>query len=386
MRPKASPAVNSARILLFIRSLNVGGAQRQLVLLASRLYRMGLDVVVLTFYPGGALAEDLKAEGVPTFDLEKTGRWEIFRFYLRFIQFVWRVRPAVVYSFLPTANILTSSLKLFRRSPRVVWGIRASYLDLRMYGWPARAEQRLAICASRLADAIICNSEAGITYHRRIGFPGRKMRVIANGIDTTRFVFDSAGRERLRAEWSLPEDTFLIGAIGRIDPMKDYETFLEMASLMLPQCPRVAFVCVGNGRTEYKTRLKQRAEELDLASRLRWVDDDRDAVSVYSALDLFCSSSSGGEGFSNVIAEAMACERPCVVTDVGDSRRLVADIGVVVPPGDRQAMATACLQLFKLPSELRTLMGSRARQHVESHFGIQRLISETCDALGVPLR
>ena len=102
---------------------------------------------------------------------------------------------------------------------------------------------------------------------------------------------------------------------------------------------------------------------------------------VYSALDLACSSSCFGEGFPNVIGEAMACGIPCVVTDSGDSARVVGDTGVVVEPGQAPALAGGLNRMLELNSIDRAAFGENARRRIVANFGLDALVSNTKDAL-----
>jgi len=122
---------------------------------------------------------------------------------------------------------------------------------------------------------------------------------------------------------------------------------------------------------------------LGLTNQLIWAGARDNMPAVYSALDIASSSSSYGEGFSNAIAEAMACGVPCVVTDVGDSALIVGDTGGVVAPGDHNALAAAIQHLVDLPAKERCALGEACRARVVSEFGIDRLIQRTEQALGL---
>ena len=102
---------------------------------------------------------------------------------------------------------------------------------------------------------------------------------------------------------------------------------------------------------------------------------------VYAALDLLASSSAFGEGFSNVIGEAMAAGVPCTATDVGDSGRIVGDAGRVVPPNDPAALAGALGELLDLSPETRAALGERARRRIEEQFSVEALVKATLAAL-----
>ncbi len=360
-------------VVLFIRSLDVGGAERQLVALAKGLHSRGVPLRVLTFYPGGALLPELLAAGVPVEDLGKRSRWDVVPFLWRLYRRLRALRPKVLYSWLTTANTLAAVVGRMARVPRILWGVRASNMDFHRYDWFTRVEFLLTCLTARFADQIVCNSEAGKAFHIARGYPEGKITVIENGIDTERFRFDPEGRAHLRREWGIHENEFLIGLIARLDPMKDHETFLRAAALLAKERGDVRFICVGDGPVFYRARLQALAAELGIQDRVLWAGARQDLPVVYSAIDL-ASSSSYGEGFSNAIAEAMSCERPCVATNAGDSARIIGDTGSVVQPRDPAALARAWHEMLALPREGRLCLGERARKRIVQAFSLERMV------------
>lgn len=361
---------------MFIRSLDIGGAERQLVALATGLHKEGMDVRVLSFYSGGALRAELHAAGVPVSDLGKHGRWDVLTFFFRLVRVLRIERPEVLYGFLPVANILSALVKPFVPGIKVIWGVRASEMDLSRYDWLSRRVAYMECRLARFADRIVANSEAGRTYHIAQGFPAGSIIVIPNGIDTGRFHFDAEGRRRVRAEWGVRDDEILIGVSARLDPMKGYETFLEAVALLAQDWSHVRFACVGEGSPVYRERLVALARRLGIADRVVWPGCRHDMPSVYSAFDI-ASSSSYGEGFSNAIAEAMSCERPCVVSDVGDSAWIVGKAGRVVPAREAKALARAWRELLDMPADARHGLGIAARRRIEELASIQGLVQRT---------
>ena len=367
-------------ILFLTRSLNYGGSERQLTLLARELLKRGQKIVVATFYPGGALRNDLSNAGVPTISLEKRSRWQVGGFVLRLIRYVRQLRPQILHSYLGTANILSVVLKPLFPFATIVWGVRASNMDLEQYGWMDRLLYRIERGLSRFADLIIVNSQSGFDYAVAHGFPRKRMVVIHNGIDVARFRPDFEARHRWRRDWGIAQTDVLVGLIGRIDPMKGHETFLRAGALLAKERDNVRFVCIGNGSSAFRRTLQSFAEQLGLHKRLLWIDSCSNLVEMYNAMDVVTSSSSFGEGFSNVIGEAMACGVPCVVTNVGDSALIVGSTGVVVPPRDSQALAAGWTQLLDR-QEREPGVGILARTRIIEHFALDRLVEATQAAL-----
>ena len=367
-------------LLFLARKLDPGGAERQLVALAKGLKKRGHDIQVVLFYSGGVYDAELAAADVQVHFVGKRGRWDVIGFLVRLALLLRRLRPATIYSFLDLPNILAVLLHPFVRRPRLVWSIRAAGMEMQHYDWLSRSIPKLEALLSRYSDIVIANSEAGAQWAAGRGFPRSRVVVVENGIDTQRFRFDPAGRERYRGEWGIGAGEMAIGLVARFDPMKGHETFLRAAAHLAKQRGDLRFVCVGGGPQDYIRRMQALSESLGIAKRVTWAGAQTDMPAVYSALDTACSSSSFGEGFSNAVAEAMACERPCVVTDVGDSARIVGSTGEVVPPRNPEALAAGLLRLLdRLRHELD--LGHRARQRIVAEFSVERMLERTEHAL-----
>jgi glycosyltransferase involved in cell wall biosynthesis len=366
------------RILFLIRSLDHGGAEGQLVELLEHLDKTRFDVTVATFYSGGALRARLEGlEGVRVVSLGKKGRWDVVPFLFRLRQAVRRARPDVVHGYMGVANELALvSGRL--AGAKVVWGLRASYVDFSAYDWAARAAFRAGAKMSNFADLIIVNSWAGRDHHARAGYSAARMVVIPNGIDTEALQPDAKAGTAVRDGWGVPAGVPLVGLVGRLDPMKDHPTFLRAAAKLVENRAPVYFVCVGGGPASYREGLEALSRELRLGDRLIWAGERTDMCGVYNALDLVVMSSYG-EGFPNVVGEAMACGLPCVVTDVGDAARLVGDTGVVVPPHDPEALARGMTAIIERPD--RGGLAAEARRRIETEFSVARLATSTENVL-----
>jgi glycosyltransferase involved in cell wall biosynthesis len=154
--------------------------------------------------------------------------------------------------------------------------------------------------------------------------------------------------------------------------MKGWGDFFDALSIMTARGEVVRAICIGEGdRSELDESIRRRG----LDDVICWLGPRTDLRPVYSALDVLVSSSRYGEGFPNVVAEAMACEVPCVVTDVGDSAMLVDATGRIVPPGEPEALAVAVSELLAR-SDLAAL-GRAARTRVGARFAVERMIDET---------
>lgn len=366
------------KVTFLTRSLNRGGAERQLVNLATGLHKRGFRVLVAVFYSNGPLEKELREAGVPVSVIGKQGRWDVFGFLLRLVRLLRRERPSILHGYLAGPNLTSILLKPIFRRIRVVWGVRHTRLDFRhldrLSNLSLWVEGRLA----HFIDLAITNSYAGKAYAVGRGFPEDKVVVIPNGIDTKRFYPDSEARGKIRAEWGVKDYEKLVGLVGRLIHFKDHPTFLKASALLSKERKDVRFVCVGGGPVHYARELRTLAEDLGLADNLIWVGARADTHSVYNALDVAASSSYGGEGFPNVVGEAMACGVKCVVTDVGDSARIVRETGIVVPPKDPNALARALQEAIAHED---TASGRRSRRERIEAFSLKAMIDKTADVL-----
>ncbi len=367
------------KVCFLIRAMDRGGAERQLTNLACDLSKQGVEVSVLTFYSGGVLEETLQRAGVSVQCLEKSGRWNVFGTLISLIKAVRKLRPDVLHGYLPTANLLAVLAKPFIGPTKVILGVRASDINLSQYDGVTAWSYRIERFLSRFADGVISNSHAGAKiYKTRV--QSRKISVIPNGIDTQLFRPGKGELEPLRENLGLVAGTTLVALVARVDPMKDHKTFLQMAEIVHNQQPGVQFVCIAaNIDCSATMDLKQLSRELGIEDGVHWVGPFEDMSRVYPTLDIVVLSSICGEGFPNVIAEAMACGVPCVVTDVGDAAIVVGDSGIVVPVRDSDAMATGVSKLLLRVHEERDVLSSEVRERIFAHFSRAKLLQRSLE-------
>lgn len=364
------------KVMFLIRSINIGGAEKQLLTLLRGLDRSRIDPVVVTFYPDGELLSEYLNSGVRVISAGKRGRWDILPFISNLSGIILNEKPDVIMSYLVAANLLAMLLKPFTPRIKLIISIRHSYVRNEDYDTLNRVIYFLQDKLAWLSDQILVNSYTGARMAAERGMPQDKMVVIPNGIDTTQFRADINARRRTRKELGISETAMVTGIIGRIDPIKDHETFIKAASIVLKTKPDMVFLVVGSGSPQFESELRSTTRSLGIESSFKWVASQKDVQGIYNVLDM-CVSASIGEGFSNVIAEAMACEVPCVVSDVGDSRRIVGETGMVFAPGDVQGLAARIQHLATLPPQDRSSLGRAAREKIVKEFSLEKMVEAT---------
>jgi len=174
----------------------------------------------------------------------------------------------------------------------------------------------------------------------------------------------------LRSELGIPGSSVVVGLVARFDPQKDHHNFVKAASLVCKVHPGVHFLLCGDGVDHRNEELAGWIDSTGFKERFHLLGRIDDVPRVMSALDVLVSSSSFGEGFPNVVGEAMACGVPCVVTEVGDSARIVGDCGVVVPPRAPELLAEGLIRLIFVAVGRRRELGYHARRRVVGGFSL----------------
>ena len=361
-------APNDLRVLHVIAARGIGGAESMLAALVTAARDKPFSQVVVNLMADNEFATKIRASGIEVYELGLQNIFQMPTVLFRLTGLIRSLRPHAVQSWLYYSDLLALwALKLSgrRRITRLYWGIRCSDMDLTKY----RASLRwtIAACAkqSQEPDAIIANSYAGLRAHRELGYSPRHFAVIPNGIDCVRFAPDIAARATIRAELGISEKAPVVIHVARVDPMKDHASMISVAQNL----PDVTFIAAGPG-----------TESLKIAPNVLALGARRDIASVYSAADIALSTSIYGEGFPNVIAEAMACGIPVVATDVGDSARIISTTGQLVKPGDVIGMTAAISNLLNEPSALRKKRTLLCRSHIVSEFSLD-LALNTFDTL-----
>ena len=364
------------QVLHLITDLNVGGAETMLHKLVSHSDRKRFKHHVVSMLDKGVLGDRIQAAGVQVHVLGMRRGRPSFRGSLALRSILRETRPDILQTWMYHADLLGTLAVVGMKNTVLLWNLRNSSLDTSQYRRLSRWTMRACAFLSRHPRIVVSNSEAACHDHMRLGYKPRRWVVIPNGFDISEFAPEPSARLSVRNELRLASETILIGLIARYDPQKDHVTFLQAAAQLAQAEPRVHFLLAGEGATLENPSLAALIQKLNMADRLHLLGCRLDVARLDTALDLATSASAFGEGFSNVVGEAMACGVPCVVTDVGESAQIVGDTGRVVPPRDPASMQNAWKELLALDENARRSLGQRARQRIEQNYSLVHIVHE----------
>ena len=364
------------KIVHIITGLSTGGAEMMLYKLLSRMNADEFDSEVISLTDAGPVADKIKMLGVPVHALGmKRGKPHPLAM-IKLSSLLRRKKPDLVQTWLYHSDLIGGLAAKLAGRNKIYWSIRQSNIDVdsnkRSTIWVAKACAKLS---SWLPDKIIVCSHAAHKSHQALGYYKEKMLVIPNGFDLDEFRPDPEARKSVRKELKLDENALLVGLVARFDPQKDHRNFIEAAELIREKIPAVHFMLCGEGIDSGNTCLMQWIVKGQMEECFHLLGIRKDVSRLVAAMDVAVSSSLG-EGFPNVVGEALASSVPCVVTDVGDSALIVADTGRVVPAKDPAALATAISGLLQAPPAFREEMGDLARQRVKMNYSLDSVVSK----------
>ena len=376
----------SIKVLYLIGSLYYGGAQTQLVELATHLDSQRLQPTVGVLRASQQAAGPLHRAGIPLIHFRRRMKYDPTVVF-RVARFLRRRRIDVLHTWLFSAGAVGCLASFLAATPVVVHSERG--FPTRFKGGSSTLGRSLRdrLVNSMLkgrTDALVANSDSLGKYLEVVeGHDKSKIRVIYNGLNWDRVTPRSDARDRLRNELGVSEDQTLVGMIANLAPEKNHLLFIELAERVLSRLEDIAFVLVGDDVTpskqfeSYKSRVLQRLRASPDSQRIHYVGYRADIPELLAAVDIFVLTSDF-ESMPNVLLEAAGRGLPTVSTESSDLASLLqeGEGGVMVPKGDAQAMAQAVVALADDPARAKAL-GARGRLIVKERFSVEHMASAT---------
>lgn len=350
------------RIFYLITELDVGGAEKALYELVTRLDRERFTPVVGCLTGRGVIGRWLEERGIRVIYIDLKGFWDAAAWF-RLRRALKTERPDVLHTFLFHANVAGRLAAVGLPVRRVISSIRVEE--------PRRRHVAIERITRGLVHAVTCVSQSACDHaRRRMKISPDKLHVIPNGVDMAKLAGEPTEPPR---EWNLPADAPLVGVIGRLHEQKDPLLMLDAASRVVRERPEVHFAFAGDGPLAAECR--NRTGALGLQDNVTWLGWQANVRPLMHRMDLMALSSRW-EGMPNVVLEAMACGKPVVATAAGGVPELVKDggTGILVPPGDAEALAGAMLRVLN-DDELRRKMAAAAAARVEESFSMECMVA-----------
>ncbi|WP_373941857.1 glycosyltransferase [Vibrio chagasii] len=323
-------------VLHIITSLGSGGAEGVLYRLcknSSNFKHIVLNLTSYSFYN-----EKLESNGVIVHDLEMD---KSFLNFYKIYRYIKKYNPDLVQTWMYHSDFLGGIVAKIAGVKKVYWCIRNSDLIFGKSSFNTIFISRVCALLSYIVPTrIISCAHVAKNYHTSIGYNKKNIVVIPNGLDTRKF---NTKFEYIYAS----EEPIKMGMIARFDPQKDHITLFRALQVIKNEGYEFKCTLVGNGINSQNSSLSTLINEFGLADYLELHSEVDNVETLMKELDLHILSSAYGEGFPNVLSEAMACGVPCIATDVGDSRYIINKFGIIVRPNDPSELAEAMVSMIK---------------------------------------
>jgi glycosyltransferase involved in cell wall biosynthesis len=369
----ANKAANNQKIKLVfvITALGTGGAEMMLYKLLTRINRDRYSPSVISLIDGGVFIGRFHDLDIPVKTLGmKPGVYNPI-ILLKLRQMLQEIQPDIIQGWMYHANLAAqlANFLALGKAP-VFWSIHHSVDSLKAEKLPLATTIKLTALLSSKVEKVIFSAEKGQKQHIQLGYDPTNGDAIGDNFDLAKYKPASNPQFNLRSSLGLPEDSILIGSVARYHPMKDHANLIEGAAILIANDPKVHFILVGPNVDQQNPALSAQIGKLGIADQVHLLGERQDIPDVMTSFDIFTTSSAYGESFPNVLGEAMSCQIPCVATDIGDSRTVIGETGMVVPPKDPQALADAWQKLIILGQEGRQDLGKQARQRIQDNFNL----------------
>jgi len=362
------------KLLHVINCLSTGGAERALCNLLQGGLAKNFECHVISMRDKGTIGPLIMDLGVPVTTLGMRGGVPPISSFSKLRRVVRQFSPNIIQGWMYQGNLVATLARRFSiNNPSLICGVRHSLYDLRHEKFIARQILRANRYFSTSPDSILYNSHVSLKQHEAFGFSSGSSQVISNGIDVDKFNFAQATRDRVRTELGIPADAKVIGHVGRLHPMKNHPLFLSAATDVACSDTNVHIILSGRG-VSIESKILSEQIPSQTRGRVHLLGDRSDVPMLMCAVDVLVSSSSYGEGFPNVIGEAMATGVPSVATDVGDSAVIIGGEGVVTSSQDKNAIVAGIEKILKVSVEKRNVMRKKTRLRIVSNYTLDTAV------------
>ncbi|QFQ09908.1 glycosyltransferase [Enterobacter sichuanensis] len=354
------------KIVYVITGLSMGGAEKQVCLLADKMAERGNEVTLISLGKDARTLPENNGVIVYQMSLSKNP-FSFIKTYFKVRKIVKTADPDVLHSHLFHANLLCRLLRCTTRLKCLISSSHSRYEG----GW---LRMFLYKITSPLCDLITNVSVDAVkeNIRKKIAKPEQIISV-SNGIDTSKFKFMPTARKSIIDELSLSDEHTLLLAVGRFTEAKDYPNLLEAFRILIHEKNQNHLRLLIAGEGALFPQISALRKKLNLESHLFFLGVRHDIPELMSAADIYIMSSSW-EGLPLVIGEAMACNSLIITTNCGGVSEILGDCGTIVPVHSSNLLAEGVIKILGLNDDERNDLKSRARARIEGKFSINAVV------------
>jgi len=361
------------KIVHIISGLKSGGAERSLFNICNSNISDYFIQSVICLGDKAIYGDKLEELGVEVYYLNFKNSNKLYAF-LNFKNIIKKISPDIIQGWMTHGNF-ASVIAYFILSgrPSLFWNIRQTVYKLKHEYILTRVLFLINILLSRIPNGIISNANISIKQLIKFGYKNDSFILIPNGFDTNYWKPDHNLRQIERNKLKFNDNDFVLGYVGRYHPMKNIKLLLESFHKISQQNSKIKLVIVGQNLNNYNINEKSIIDMIP-QNQILIIDNTEDVKKYYNIFDLLILCSAWGEGFPNVLGEAMSSELCCISTPVGDTPDILEDVGYLVPLDDVDLIIEKVKNCMDNPEELNKL-GRKARIKILNQYSMEKTIN-----------
>ena len=364
------------RLLFVIDNLQFGGGERVFAQIINRLPQEQYKIF-LASYPNEEFLRAIHGTSLHYFSTDFSSRLNLF-LIPSLAKIIRENEIRIVHGqgaraefYARLASRLAGTSKYISTIAMPVEGFDVAPVRKRIYRFFDRISETFVDRFLVVSDAL---RQAMIEGH---GIPAEKVIRIYNGVEIGHFSPQkrNEARKRIRQEFSVGENTLLVGAIGRLVWQKGFEYLVQAIPMVLNKFPKAQVLIVGEG--PIKHHLEALSHKLKIGRHLIFAGFRKDIKQILSAIDMLVIPSVL-EGFPIITLEGMAMTKPIIATNIDGIKEQIIDgkTGILIPHKDPSAIAEAILKLSK-DEQCAQNIGWEARKRVEKEFSLEKMVNTT---------
>lgn len=378
-RPKiCSQEASNLDVLHIITGLGRGGAELTLLKLVENCNR--LDFAVISLKPvDGSISQLFEESRIPLVQMNFSRGLRVSEF-LRLMSLIKYLKPPIVQTWMYHADLIGGIAARIVGVETVIWSIRgmfpiAGHEKLRTL----LVARLLAILSRFIPTEIVACGERARESHIAAGYRKDRFSVIPNGFKSTFWYRDREEGLAAREEFGIQLDKLVVGMIGRYHPKKNHRNFIEAVGLLKSEGFDFIVVFAGAGLIESNGILASQLDKNKLSHEIRLLGERNDVRRILNALDVLVLPSESGEGFPNILAEAMLTEKLCIAADSGDASSILGESGILLRDTSAREIRNSLISVLQMETSAREQLGTEGRTSILSRFSLDRMIQSYSD-------
>ncbi|MDC3062405.1 glycosyltransferase [Candidatus Pelagibacter sp.] len=368
------------KILHIISGLNSGGAEGVMYRLINKDNSNNHYVISLT--NEGFYGQKLIKKKISLYCLYSKKNLSFFFSFFKLIIQIKKINPDIVQCWMYHGDFFGGLAAKFLGKKKIFWNLRNSDLSL---DWSNKSTIFLAKLSSIFSyfipSKIISCSHQSTKAHLELGYCKRKIVLIDNGFDLSKFSYSKKYRDYWRSVLKIKKKEIVFGFVGRWSLQKDFKTlFIAFKNFLTSKknSKKIKLLLIGKDINSKNNDLNRELLKYNLKKNILLMNETDKINKILSVIDIGVFVSRGNEGFPNVIAEKMATRIPCIVSNVGDAARIVGINGPVYKKNNWIDLNKKIVFIYNQYVSNKMIWESKkffSRNRIKQNFSLKKMVN-----------